>query len=100
MISFDTNYIQADINPSTFGVSILKMFDQEGLLNKTAKWKIMRKIRNILLDMLDTQYGNADTWENMTSVKKQVYRAYKQMLRDIPQTFTNVEDVVITDIPV
>jgi len=47
---------------------------------------VIRPQRNRILDEVDVKYCNADKWEGMTSEQKAAWRAYKQILRDLPDT--------------
>lgn len=46
----------------------------------------IRPQRNDLLNEVDLVYCNADKWERMSDEKKAEWRAYKQKLRDLPET--------------
>jgi hypothetical protein len=38
------------------------------------------------LDKVDIKYCNAEKWELFTDEQKLLWRAYKQQLRDLPET--------------
>lgn len=59
-------------------------------------WPQIKKQRNYLLTICDwTQ--NADAV--LTLTEKTAWQDYRQALRDIPQTFTNPDDVVFPEAP-
>ncbi|CAK2048050.1 hypothetical protein VCRA2113O326_20497 [Vibrio crassostreae] len=57
---------------------------------KNIGWEMVRSERNSLLSVVDKQIESAID----ASVDVAQLRQYRQALRDIPQTFTNPEDVV------
>lgn len=57
------------------------------------KWANIRQQRDYLLTQSDS-YVFPDRWAAMTTAKQQEWTTYRQALRDIPQTFTNPDDVV------
>jgi len=56
-------------------------------------WEYVRSERDLRLTRSD--------WTQLpdSTVDKTAWASYRQQLRDIPQTFTNVEDVVFPDTP-
>jgi len=46
----------------------------------------LRVERNRRLDEADVKYCNAERWSVMTEAQRDVWRAYKQALRDLPAT--------------
>lgn len=57
---------------------------------KAIGWEMVRLERDSLLSVVDKQIESAiDSGADVT-----LLRQYRQALRDIPQTFTNPEDVV------
>lgn len=59
----------------------------EWVLNATA-WLDgeIRPKRDDLLDKVDLKYCNAEKWSDMTAAKKAEWKAYKQALKDLPET--------------
>jgi hypothetical protein len=55
------------------------VFDREAWLNKA-----IRPMRNQLLNDVDIVYCNAERWELLSPEQRQIWRAYKQALRDLP----------------
>lgn len=56
-----------------------------------AKWFEVRRVRDKLVQLTDwTQMPDAP----LTDEKKAEFTAYRQVLRDIPQTYDNPDDVV------
>ncbi|HOW54291.1 MAG TPA: phage tail assembly chaperone [Syntrophorhabdaceae bacterium] len=74
----DTDY---DPRPSVYHVWSGTQFilDRESWLNGE-----IRPRRNGLLNETDTVYCNAERWESMTTEAKQIWKTYKQNLRDLP----------------
>lgn len=57
---------------------------------KTTAWELIRSERDTLLSIVDKEIASAlDVDIDVTP-----FRQYRQALRDIPQTFSNPEDVV------
>lgn len=101
MIEIDTVFLTATIDNNNFGRHILKVFEPGGgqqPLSATEKWRILRKVRNDLLDRIDLTYCNAERWETLTATQKTKIRAIKQHLRDIPELFASPEEVTIPEI--
>jgi len=46
----------------------------------------IRPRRDQLLDEVDLKYCNAERWDSMTITLKEAWSAYKQALRDLPDT--------------
>ena len=68
----------------------------EWLENKTNEaWRKIRKERNQLLK--DSDYTMLKDYP--TTVSEQEWTTYRQSLRDIPQTFSNPDDVTYPDKP-
>lgn len=59
---------------------------------------VIRPERNYRLKTVDVVYCNADKWERMSEEKKQEWRAYKQKLRDLPETI-DIEDPQFPQMP-
>ncbi|MFA0643735.1 phage tail assembly chaperone [Vibrio cyclitrophicus] len=57
---------------------------------KLIAWELVRSERDSLLSIADKQIESAMDME----LDVTPFRQYRQALRDIPQTFTNPEDVV------
>jgi hypothetical protein len=58
-----------------------------------SKWQPVRFKRNSLLKDSDIEV-TSDKWEDMSPETKLLWKNYRTQLRDIPQTFTNAEDVI------
>lgn len=56
-------------------------------------WDMVRGLRDMLLTQSDTNIL-PDRWASMTPEKQQEWAIYRQVLRDIPQTFATPEKVV------
>jgi len=56
-------------------------FDRAAWLDGT-----IRPERDRLLDEADLKYCNAERWDSMTITSKEAWAAYKQALRDLPDT--------------
>jgi hypothetical protein len=84
-----------DASESGGVVTIIK--SAEWLENKTNEaWKKIRKERNQLLKDSDYIMFPDIT---ITTEKKEEWTTYRQSLRDIPQTFSNPDDVTYPDKP-
>ena len=84
-----------DASESSGVVTIIK--SAEWLENKTNEaWKKIRKERNQLLK--DSDYIMVSD-APITTEKKEEWETYRQSLRDIPQTFSNPDDVTYPDKP-
>ncbi|SMY15578.1 tail fiber assembly protein [Photobacterium aquimaris] len=60
-------------------------------LHPLLKWGVIRKYRDSLISETDwTQMPDAP----LTPEKKTEFTAYRQALRDIPQTYDNPDDIV------
>lgn len=57
------------------------------------KWSTIRVIRDNLLRESDVEIL-PDKWEEMDLPNKTLWASYRKQLRDIPQVFSNPEDVV------
>ncbi|KJG11824.1 hypothetical protein UB40_03050 [Photobacterium kishitanii] len=65
--------------------------EQADILKKQNQWSETRKARDQLMIKTDwTQTNDAP----LTSEKKAEFTAYRQALRDIPQTYDNPDDIV------
>jgi hypothetical protein len=83
-----------DASESGDVITIIK--SAEWLENKTNEaWKKIRKERNQLLK--DSDYTMLKDYP--TTVSEQEWTTYRQSLRDIPQTFSNPDDVTYPDKP-
>lgn len=58
-----------------------------------AEWEAIRAQRNALLAQSDSAVL-PDRWAAMTQEKQQEWSAYRQALRDIPQTYSDPQDVI------
>ena len=84
-----------DASESGGVVTIIK--STEWLKNKNNEaWKNIRKERNQLLK--DSDYIMVSD-APITTEKKEEWETYRQSLRDIPQTFSNPDDVTYPDKP-
>ena len=84
-----------DASESGGVITIIK--SAEWLENKTNEaWKKIRKERNQLLKDSDYIMFPDIT---ITTEKKEEWTTYRQSLRDIPQTFSNPDDVTYPDKP-
>jgi hypothetical protein len=84
-----------DASESSGVVTIIK--SAEWLENKTNEaWRKIRKQRNQLLK--DSDYIMVSD-APITAEKKEEWETYRQSLRDIPQTFSNPDDVTYPDKP-
>jgi len=84
-----------DASESSGVVTIIK--SAEWLENKTNEaWRKIRKQRNQLLK--DSDYIMVSD-APITTEKKEEWTTYRQSLRDIPQTFSNPDDVTYPDKP-
>jgi len=61
-------------------------------------WKTIRVQRDNLLQESDFEIM-PDRWEKMDNSKRNEFAKYRQELRDIPQKYTNIEDVVFPNKP-
>lgn len=79
-------------NVSEEGLGNLGLSEQEiDAIKKELAWEPVVNKRNLLLESTDwTQVSDAQ----LSDEKKQEFAAYRQALRDIPQTYSNPEDVV------
>lgn len=62
------------------------------------KWNNIRSQRDELLKQSDI-YVLVDRWNSMDLDKQQEWSNYRQQLRDLPENFSNPDDVVFPDIP-
>ena len=62
------------------------------------KWVEVRSKRDGLLKNSDI-YMLIDNYNNISTTKQTDWKTYRQTLRDIPQTYTNVDNVVYPDEP-
>jgi len=84
-----------DASESGGVITIIK--SAEWLENKTNEaWRKIRKQRNQLLK--DSDYIMVSD-APITTEKKEEWTTYRQSLRDIPQTFSNPDDVTYPDKP-
>ncbi|GEM77192.1 tail fiber assembly protein [Vibrio sagamiensis] len=68
--------------------------DRDELINEA--WLHIRNVRDHLIQMTDfTQMNDAP----ITREKKLAFASYRQALRDLPQNFTNPNDVVWPEKP-
>lgn len=79
------------------GVGIEWSFDGVNAIspprNIEGEWNQVRIQRNALLTQSDTAVL-PDRWAAMTSENQQAWSTYRQVLRDIPQTFSDPADVI------
>jgi hypothetical protein len=59
----------------------------------------LRVERNRRLDEADIKYCNAERWAAMTEAQRDVWRAYKQALRDLPATTEDPVNPVWPEMP-
>lgn len=59
------------------------------LIERTYSWQEIRAIRNIMI--INTDYTQLP---DFPEAKKQEWATYRQLLRDIPQTYSNAQDVI------
>lgn len=82
---------------SNYGKQIVVLNSEITLIDKTlpvSTWEDIKRKRNDLLKMSDwTQLADSPT------TNKDIWAAYRQTLRDIPQNFSNPEDVVFPEAP-
>ncbi|WP_268810112.1 tail fiber assembly protein [Vibrio parahaemolyticus] len=79
-------------NPAKYG---LNQADVDKI-HKDIKWSEVREIRDKLISETDwTQAPDAP----LSTEKKSEFATYRQALRDIPQNYTNPDDVVYPDKP-
>lgn len=71
------------------------MFQQDDELITQSKWANVRDTRSLLLKEADKLVNIA----NDSGVDIALYRQYRQALRDIPQTYSNPDDVVWPEKP-
>lgn len=69
------------------------VFDRDAWLNAD-----IRPERDRLLDEVDLKYCNAEKWGVMTSGEKDLWKTYKQALRDLPETI-DPEDQLWPEMP-
>ena len=67
--------------------------DKENESQVEAKWHSIRVQRNNLLSKSDSEVVS-DKWEQMSLEDKTKISNYRQALRDLPQNFSNPDDVV------
>ncbi len=82
------------------GQPIYKFFgiteEQASQLRNDMKWSEIRKERDALIAETDwTQTGDTP----ISTEKKAEFAAYRQLLRDIPQTYSNPDDVIWPEKP-
>ena len=86
-ISNNYNYVDAD----TKTLSYKDFRTPEQILQD--KWNRIRAKRNQLLQETDI-YMLVDKFETLTAEQQAELKAYRQALRDLPQTYSNPDDVV------
>lgn len=65
-------------------------------LNDEQKWSLVKQERNKLLALSDwTQILDAP----MSTEQREAWGVYRQALRDVPQVFSNPDDVVFPETP-
>jgi hypothetical protein len=67
--------------------------DKENTSQNEAKWHSIRVQRNNLLKESDIEIV-ADKWEKMDITSKSAWSTYREELRNIPQTFSNPDEVI------
>lgn len=65
----------------------------ELVIEKQEKWEEIKKIRDSLLKETDINVVS-DRWAGMSENTRQQWTQYRQLLRDIPQTFEDPNEVV------
>lgn len=72
-------------------LNISLLWDDYSISTEEQKWAYIRITRNRLLNACDwTQLPDAP----LTEEQKQAWGVYRQVLRDIPSSYTNADDVV------
>lgn len=99
MIKFEYNgsYVQAQLSDDSVG-ALKKDFPSDVVDEavKQAKWVIVRAERDRLISQCDwTQMPDAP----LDEAKKAEFTAYRQALRDIPQTYSDPDAVVWPEKP-
>jgi hypothetical protein len=56
-------------------------------------WEEIRYWRDYALVSSDI-FTNSDRWEDLTDTQKTELKTFRRTLRDIPQTYSNAEDVI------
>lgn len=93
IVSFHYNgqsYVNFDTETDTFKLLDIPQAEKDKVV-ANAKWKLVREKRQPLIDQTDwTQMPDAQ----LTTDKKAEFANYRQLLRDLPQTYNNPDDVV------
>lgn len=92
-VSFTYNgqsYVNFDIDSDGFKTLDIPQSEKDKIIIE-AKWQLIREKRQPLIDQTDwTQMPDAQ----LTAEKKAEFANYRQLLRDLPQTYDNPDDVV------
>ncbi|HEJ2458035.1 TPA: phage tail assembly chaperone [Vibrio cholerae] len=93
LISFVHNgqsYVNFDTDSESFESLPISEQDKAKIVSD-AKWEVIREKRQPFIDKTDwTQMPDAQ----LSPEKKAEFAAYRQALRDIPQNYSNPDDVV------
>jgi len=72
-------------------------FEADGVTSTTTSyaldWEDVRRERDTAL-MFTDKYTYADRWSTLTAEQQTELTTFRSVLRDIPQTFANAEDVI------
>ncbi|MDA0115542.1 tail fiber assembly protein [Vibrio sp. 2art] len=84
------HYVNIDSDSDTFKALDIPQAEKDKVV-ADAKWELVREKRQPLIDQTDwTQMPDAQ----LTTDKKAEFANYRQLLRDLPQTYDNPDDVV------
>jgi len=72
--------------------------EKESVQEQLNKWEAIRSQRDELLKKSDI-YVMIDRWNSMDSTEQQQWTEYRQLLRDIPQTYTDPDLVIFPTLP-
>lgn len=76
----------------------LQEIDEDNRIELEKNWSLVRNQRDLLLKQSDIEVVS-DKWEQMTAERKSSWSSYRQILRDIPQNFSNPSDVIWPNLP-
>ena len=68
----------------------------DGTITETSvslDWEEIRHWRDYALVLSDI-FTNGDRWDDLTDSQKTELKTFRRTLRDIPQTYSNAEDVI------
>ena len=87
------NYLLTELNSNN---KIIVIVDNEiTLQDRVYSWEDIRMVRNLIL--LKSDYTQLP---DFPEAKKQEWAVYRQTLRDIPQTYSNTQDIIWPTEPV